>query len=107
MAKRIWKYSIGFRSLTEDPAEVLLPWPAKILGAGPHWDDVNAVEFWAEVDDDHAADNRRFKVLGTGDEVPKWAEHLFTFRDPRNAHVWHLYDVDAVDWPAFVAGLSR
>jgi hypothetical protein len=93
----VWKYSlpIGPRVDTA-PSEIPLPFSAKVIGAAPHFDDINALEFWAELDPD-ATDGgvfyRSFKVLGTGDPLPDEARHRFTVRDERNSHVWHLYEI--------------
>lgn len=66
-------------TLTGDPVAV----------AAPHLD---AVEFWAEHDDDAGAPSRAFQVFGTGHPLPAGARWVGTA--PRiSGLVWHLFEV--------------
>lgn len=81
MSKTIWKYIFGFN------VEQEMPDGAEFLFAELQ-DGVLAA--WFMVLPDSPKVKRRFKVYGTGHEIPMSSRYLMTFQQP--PYVWHLFE---------------
>lgn len=81
--KTIWKYPLeGFS------AEIKMPAESEVLTL--QIQNQNPV-MWVEVDDTKPLVTRRFKVIGTGQEVPRNSWYVNTFQD--GPWVWHVFEV--------------
>lgn len=77
----IWKYVIGIATTLE------LPIGATFLDAQLQGADLCA---WFLVDQSAKTEPRKFKIFGTGHEIPDGLKYLATFQQPR--YVWHLFE---------------
>ena len=82
--RTIWKYAV-------DDGPVSMPSGARILSVQVQRGDLT---LWAEVDSDAPAEIRRFRVYGTGHELPRGLgyqdSHIATVQD--EPFVWHVYE---------------
>ena len=66
-----------------------IPHSAKLVHAGR--DPQGALCAWFDVDTDNSSATVEFMIIGTGQEIPRGAQHvLSTIDDP---FVWHFYAV--------------
>jgi hypothetical protein len=70
MSRKIWKYEIGMH---ETWAEFAMPKGAKILHAAKQG---MGFCLWAEVYPDRSKEFRLFKWVGTGHDIPEFAEYV-------------------------------
>jgi hypothetical protein len=56
-------------------------------------EDCEAVEFWAEHDEDDGQTDRAFQVFGTGHPISRGADWVGTCPRTPVGLVWHLYEV--------------
>jgi hypothetical protein len=87
MSRRVFKYTVlvddqphSFK-LTGSPLHIEAPYPGE------------AVDFWAEHDDEALEFTRTYLVVGTGHELPKCTRYIGTAKVPRVGLVWHLVEL--------------
>lgn len=80
---KIYKYVLDFKLPV-----IRLPYGAKFLHAGYQNRDLC---LWYLVDPEATEIKQKFKVIGTGHDVPDhlYHNHLFTVQDP--PFVWHIF----------------
>lgn len=82
--KTIWKFPFTedytVEALVPDQAEVLC---AQLQGSVPC--------LWIRVDTEWPKVTRKFKIFGTGHDVPSDAKYVSTFQSP--PFVWHVFEV--------------
>ncbi len=90
---RILKFTLP---VTDHPA-IEMPWGCNVLCAQAQHD---AIQVWAECDDDHARVVRHFAIYGTGNPVPGGVDthgaglpgrYIGTVQLP--PFVWHVYEL--------------
>lgn len=81
MKKQIWKYPMGMSSTHE------MPFGAEFLALQAQGDVAQA---WFLVIPDQPKEVRKFKLYGTGHEIPMREQYLGTLQSP--PFVWHLFE---------------
>ena len=87
-ARTIWKFPI----LSTGPMWITIPAPGTpvLVGRDP---DTGLMALWAEVEPCGEQQERKFRVLGTGHDIPANAQHVGSaIFDPL---VWHLFELPA------------
>lgn len=87
--KAVYKYVLDPRS-----EEVEMPIGAELLSAGFQGDHLC---IWAKVDTENVVMPRKFKVLGTGHEIPVELEEYLTFLFTCHMNgglVFHLFEIN-------------
>ncbi len=83
MTKKIFKYEMDFQCAHQMPCD------AEFLDVGLQGDTPCA---WFMVCDVLKTEERKFKIFGTGHEIPMSARYLGSFQQP--PFVWHLHEVN-------------
>ncbi len=81
MTKQIWKYPMGICSTHE------MPHGAEFLSVETQGDTAVA---WFLVIPTEDKEPRKFKIYGTGHDIPLREKYLGTFQSP--PFVWHLFE---------------
>lgn len=91
MARYIYKYTVP---INDSETDLLLDEGVEILSVGlqysPQWR-TETIVFYAYCEDGAPTNPRRFRVVGTGHELPEGAIHRGTV--PQGLFVWHLVEV--------------
>ncbi len=89
--RTVWKYE---SPVIDEATGHLIPEGAKLLFVGMQEHGLQAfcrtVCLWLEVDSDAEKVMRKFKVVGTGHEVPDAMEYCGSVIDGQS--VWHVYE---------------
>lgn len=88
--RTVWKWTVPL-----DGKVIGMPVGAYIVHVAAQFNQADSVQFWAEVDDDHACQDRRFTVVGTGEVFDPSAIYVGTAIGANGGSVWHLYEVPA------------
>lgn len=91
MARYIYKYAVR---IEDTPTDYLLDEGVEILSVGLQYDPAwleDVIVFYAYCEDFAPTKPRRFRVVGTGHQLPEGAVHRGTIVDGR--FVWHLLEV--------------
>jgi hypothetical protein len=85
MTREIWKFSVPIGP----DCRIAMPLMARVLQVGHQH--AGSVCFWAEVCPQNTQTARTFRVVGTGQTVPKLGTYVGTTQDP--PFVWHLFEL--------------
>lgn len=91
MSHRIWKYPLAF----EEIQDVKMPAGSMVVHVAEQQEQI---VLWALVDTAAPLEVRRFKLAGTGHEVPSDGE-VFPYLGTAvmsNGYVWHVFDVPEI-----------
>ena len=86
----IWKQEVPV--LADPHVTVTLPFNARIIHV--NMQGFGAMAFWFSFPNvpSGIGDRRRFRVFGTGQEIPEQWEYVGTALDRKNGLVWHLHE---------------
>ena len=81
----IWKYE-----LIENECEIEVPKNCRKIPLKMNFKD-GKIFLWLMVDPESEVETRYFRIIGTGQKIPKHSEYVDTFFD--DPYVWHLFEV--------------
>lgn len=81
----VWKFA--FAGVPGDAAPFLIPAGARVLTAQIQ---AGAITLWVLVDPSRPTESRRFRISGTGWDLPFPSEYIATVQD--GPFVWHVFE---------------